>query len=148
MPRTIWWFEKLAWASLLLGSLVTVLDWKRLITNAVHRSLDTRIPIIFLERQYQAMSFSGAVTAMITIIVLLTLIWLIARRRKNWARWLYAVFLAVPVATIIRLFDVPSVGPTVSALSVVQGIVQVATVVMLFLPSASPWFEKPLDPQN
>ena len=144
MPKSVWWFEKLAWASLLLGSLVALLDWKRLITNAVHRALNTRIPIIFLEREYNTMSFAMGAIAIITIIVLLILIWLTARRRKNWARWLYAVSVAVPLPTLLRLPDMLSANPAVAELSIVQGIVQIATVVMLFFPTARLWFAKPV----
>ena len=143
MPKSVWWFEKLAWGSLLLGSLVSLLDWKRLITNAVHRSLNTRIPIIFLEREYNTMSFAMGAVAIITIIMLLILIWLTVRRRKNWARWVYAVSLAVPLATLLRLPDMLSANPTVAALSIIQGLLQIATVVMLFLPSARVWFAPP-----
>jgi uncharacterized protein (TIGR03382 family) len=144
MPKSVWWFEKLMWVSLLLGGVVFSLDWKRVVAKAVHQGANARIPDSLLRTEFEAMTVGAAVTAILTFIVLLILVWLVARRRINWLRWLFGVLfvVALPFA-LLQLVDTFSANPIAGALSSVQLVLQLVALVLVFLPSARPWFTKP-----
>ena len=144
MPRSVWWFEKLMWVSLLVGVAKGVLDWDRMVLEAVRQGANAHIPAYYLRTQIQAMSHVMVVIAVVALLVLVLIVWLIARQRKNWARWIFAVLfvLGVPFA-FVQLPNVLSANPTAGALSLVQLVLQVAALVLIFLPDARPWFTRP-----
>jgi uncharacterized membrane protein len=83
------------------------------------------------------------VTAIATIIALLILIRLAARRRMNWARLLFGVACVVGLVTLLQLPEALSANPTAAALSIAGSVLQLVALVLVFLPSARPWFVKP-----
>jgi hypothetical protein len=135
----VWWFEKLMWVSLLLGGVIAVLDWDRLLHKAAadaYRYGD-RVGI-------QAASFTMTVIAICTALVMLLLVWLIARRRMNWARWvLAAMFVLGSPSAFIGLPAMLSANPAAGALSLVQLATQIAALALVFSPNARPWFARP-----
>jgi hypothetical protein len=145
MSRFVWWFEKLMWVSMLVGAIGFALDWDRLMIRLVQRGADAHIPVYYLRFRIQAMSVAMSVVAVVTLLVLLILVWLIARRRMNWARWVYATLfvLGLPYA-VIQLPDMLSANPTAGALSGVQLALQLTALVLVFSPSARPWFTRPV----
>jgi hypothetical protein len=143
MPRSVWWFEKLAWGSLLLGGLVASPDWKRIVAKGVHQGGNAHIPDYLLTEEFKVMSIVAFFTAVATFLVMLLLVWLAARRRINWVRWLLAALLVLGGPSVFaNLKEVLSVNPTVAVLESLQVVLQVAALVLVFLPSARPWFWK------
>jgi len=138
MPRSVWWFEKLIWATLLLGPVIAWLDWDRLLRKAAPKAYLYRDPIAA-----KAASFSMTVIAIVTLLVMLLLVWLIARRRMNWARWIFAALfvLGAPFA-LMGYPEMFSANPAAGALSVAQLVMQIAALALVFSPSARPWFAR------
>jgi uncharacterized membrane protein len=136
MPKSVWWFEKLMWLSLLLGVVVAWLDWDRIISEAQEAA--GAMPI--------AVQTVSIFTIVITIAVMLGLVFLIARVRQNWARWVFAVLFVLGLPfVVLKLPADLSANPTAGALSVVQLVMQVTALVLIFVPSARPWFAKRVD---
>jgi len=73
MPKSIAWFERLAYLSLVLSVLSQALHWS------------------FVQNAFGQNSYLYPVSAAITLAVQVMLIWLTARRRTNWARWMWIV---------------------------------------------------------
>jgi hypothetical protein len=73
MPKSIAWFERLAYLSLVVGGVSLALHWS-LVQSAFGRD-----------------SYIYPISATITLGVQVMLIWLTARRRTNWARWMWIV---------------------------------------------------------
>ena len=80
----------------------------------------------------------------------LLILWLIAYRTKNIARW---IFVGLVVLTIVALIsDLPHAldyGAVSLALSLIQQLLCVAEIVLLFRPDAGAWFAgvRPVDPE-
>ena len=121
MPGNVVWFERLAYVSLALALLVVALDFDNVAKAAP-------APILV-----GALLFAIGLTAL--------LIWLIARRRQNWGRWLFlALFvLGLPyfVGNLMRqsLLSVP--------ISLLQAVMQGVALFFIFTGDAKPWFDRP-----
>jgi len=136
MPKPVWWFEKLMWISLLLGIVAFWVRWEasKAKWGVPDFAMQASIPI-----------------GVFTITVVLVLIFLIARLRQNWARFVFAALfiLGLPFAVMNLVHNLPdllSAGPTAIALWIVQGALQLAAMVLIYLPGADPWFTKPAEP--
>ena len=68
-------------------------------------------------------------------------IWLIARRRKNWARWVWLVFfiLGIPLA-LPTLGRVLRSGPIAATLMCAQNLAQIVALYLVFTGNAREWF--------
>ena len=144
MPKPVWWFEKLMWGSLLLIGLIGPLDWNRLLSKAVHQGANAHIPDSLLTAEFKAASVVMFCSAVAIVLLLLTLVWLIARRRIGWVRWLVGVMFVLGLPSVFA--DLPaafSVSPIVAVLKTAQMVLQMAALVLIFLPSARPWYTKP-----
>ena len=73
MPKSIAWFERLAYLSLVVGAASLVLHW------SLVRSI------------FGQNSYVYPISAAVTLAAQVMLIWLTARRRTNWARWMWIV---------------------------------------------------------
>jgi hypothetical protein len=80
----------------------------------------------------------------------LLFIWLIARRRKNWARWLYLVSLLMTLPGSFKYFgELDSVG---KAFSLVHLTITTMALIFIFTGDARDWFRStrlnssPIDP--
>lgn len=128
MPRNVVVFERLMYAALIIGLLNLILDASR----------QSELPEI------QAAGGFGVVAAVAVAALglLLLLIWLIARKRKNWARWLLVGFFVIGLwPTLQNVGSVLAANPPVGLLSVAQLVIQTAAIVFLFSGDARPWFE-------
>jgi len=64
-----------------------------------------------------------------------------AYRGRNWARWVHAgIFLVGAIAYVPKLIVSFQVVPVVGALNLIFTIVQIASVVMLFIPQSNVWY--------
>jgi uncharacterized membrane protein len=128
MPRNVARFEQLIYASLVVRLITAIVDFGRL--SAVASPL----------------SIIAAAVAGFAIIALLA--WLIARRRKRWARRvLLALFLLGlpfvilgPFVTEVGGMALARPGLFVVSLSALETIAQVAALIFVFTGDAKPWF--------
>ncbi len=86
LPKNVWWFEVLLYASLTLDSLSV--------------AFQDRTPTASMTEQMITMS---TLLALGLIVLLCYFVWLAARRRKNWPRW---VLVAALVLSMISLAQV------------------------------------------
>src|SRR6266851_10248280 len=105
MPSNVARFEQLMYLSLGIGVIQSLLRWNRLVA--------------------QASAMGGAKFVLfgqiVTFALLVLLIWLIARRRKNWARWLMLVMFVSGLPFSVHMFrQMFPAEPLTVALSFVQ----------------------------
>jgi hypothetical protein len=128
MPKNVVIFERLMYAAVTIGLLNLILDASR----------QSELPEI------QAAGGFGvvALVALVALGLLLVLMWLIARKRKNWARWLFVGFFVIGLwPTLQNVAVVLEANPPVGLLSVAQIVVQMAAIFFIFSGDAGPWFE-------
>lgn len=129
MPRSVALFERLMYASLALSLLVIGLDGTRM----------AALP------EVQASGGIGFLiaTGLFTVAILMLFIWLIARRRKNWARIVFVVLFVLGLIPFAQNFvNVLAANPLAAAVSALQMLLQVAALFFVFSSSARPWFKK------
>lgn len=121
MPTSVVWFERLAYASLGLGFVALALDYDNLSRLAPPAAL---VGVLLL-----------------TIAAMALLIWLIARQRQGWARWvLLALFLIGLPYFFTNLLRQSLVSVPVSLL---QTVLQGVALFYVFTGDARPWFVRP-----
>lgn len=123
MPSNVVWFERLMIGAVLLGLVGALLLW-------------LRVP---------AGSVTDIVVAVIVIVVnfglALLLIWLVARRRKGWVRYIIAaLFLLGLLPAIGSLPDELRAQPIEGALTALQLVLQAVALVLVFTGNAAAWF--------
>ncbi len=129
MPGNVVLFERLMYASLCIGLLNLILDGPRLASTPEMEQLGG--PVFF------------AAVGLGTLAVLLLFIWLIARKGKNWARYLFAAMFVIGLwPTIQNIMGSLQANPPVAALSVAQIVIQSAALYFIFTGDSPPWFEK------
>lgn len=125
MPSNVTRFEQLAYLSLGIGIVVAALQYP---------------------------SLSGQAGAGFTLFVqafvlgfLFLLVWLIARRRKNWARWVLLILFLVGIPAYIPILsDMLLVSSLSGILSIVQLFTQGVALYLIFTGDAASWFKKTL----
>jgi hypothetical protein len=122
MPRTMVRFERLAYLSIVLGAL----------------------PIVIALRQ--GLDFFNAIVAAgvsVAYLIVAALIFTAARLRRNWARWVYSVLIALGVALNIRTFlqyrDVLGFD-LVASLDAASDVAAIASVYFAFSRPSNSWF--------
>lgn len=125
-PSNVVRFEQLMYLSLAIVPIQTFLQWGFLIDLA--HTVGRGAGFILITQ-----AFSIAVT--------LLFIWLIARRRKNWARWIWIILYIVGMLfTLPTLGRVLRNGPVVATLLCVQYLAQVVALYLIFTGNAREWF--------
>jgi peptidoglycan/LPS O-acetylase OafA/YrhL len=123
MPKNVARFEVLAYISIAIGVITSALEYQRFSTMAN--------PAFILLVQ------------LFVFLIFVLFIWLIARRRKNWARWLFLILFLLGLP-----FYIPSLAamiknnPISGLLSVVQMLIQGAAIFLVFSGDAKEWFRK------
>jgi hypothetical protein len=127
-PSNVVRFEQLMYLSLGIGAVQSILQWGRLV-NSAHAAGRGIGFIIFV----QAFVFAMEVL----------FIWLIARRRKNWARWVWLMIfvLGIPFAPAVLVRILSSSGPVAAALMCAQNLAQIVALFLIFTGSAREWFK-------
>ncbi|MEO8421043.1 MAG: hypothetical protein ABI457_07610 [Hyphomicrobium sp.] len=129
MPKNVLLFERLIYGSLFIGLLNIILDGPRQLESPE------------VQAAGGAPFFYGV--AFITLAVFVLLVWLIARRGKNWARWLFAVLFLVGLLPAYQNFlKLLEAHLLVASLCVVQLVLQLAALYFIFTGDARPWFAK------
>jgi hypothetical protein len=131
MPSNVARFEQLMYLSIAIGVIGSALEWNRLVLQADPVG---GAPFVLVVQ--------GLVIASEVI-----LIWLIARRRKNWARWLalisFLVGIPFGVNTYIELFQTNAL---VGILSTIQDLLQIIALYLIFTGNARDWFQFSSEP--
>ena len=86
IPKNVWWFEVLLYASLTL--------------DALSVAFQDRTPRADMTEQ---MINVATVMAAILILLLVYFVWLAARRRKNWPRWALAAALVLSTISLTQV---------------------------------------------
>jgi hypothetical protein len=124
-PSNVIWFERLMYLSIAIGIANTALNWNRLVA---------------LTKRFGGVVF-GVYVYVGAFAVMVSLIWLVARQAKNWARWLQLSLFVLGIPSDARLVghnlhDRPMVG----ALELVSTVLQVAALYLIFTGNAREWF--------
>src|SRR5262245_45530144 len=126
MPSNVAWFERLMIASIFVALAGVFLMWQRQGTFAVA----------------ELAVAAGLIIA--NFGVLLLLIWLVARRRQGWARYVIGALFALGLP--FALTNAPAelrAFPVEGALSLLALMMQGAALVLIFTGNARGWFAKP-----
>ena len=127
-PSPIATFERVVLLMLVLGIANTVLNWSRVEAMATARGLDSSV----LLAVYAA-----------AIALFLLLVWFVARKGSNVARWIYAVIivaaLALEAVGIVQGVELPA--PALIA-SMAQWVLALLSLWLLFRPDAGSWFAR------
>ncbi|HXN87115.1 MAG TPA: hypothetical protein VN867_13665 [Candidatus Binataceae bacterium] len=128
MPSNVARFEQLMYLAIAFGVIEAALNWNRAVLEADPVGGATFVVIV-----------QGSILLSDVI-----LIWLIARRRKNWARWLalisFLVEIPFRVNTYIDLFQTDAFAGVLSA---AQDLLQMIALYLVFTGDARDWFQHP-----
>ena len=86
IPRNVWWFEVLLYASLVL--------------DALSVAFQDRTPTASLSEQVIAVS---TLLALGLLLLLFYFVWLAARRKKSWPRWVLSAALALSLISLAQM---------------------------------------------
>jgi cell division protein FtsW (lipid II flippase) len=122
LPKNVFWFEVLLYGSLML--------------DALSVAVQDRTPTADMTEQ---MVTANTLIGGGMILLLLYFVWLAARRRKNWPRWVLAAAL---VLSVISLFQVVGTNGLEldSVIEVVSCILTAAGLYYSFTGDAKGWF--------
>lgn len=125
-PRSIVMFERIVIVSLLLGILNAYLSWDHLSAQVAAQG---------------ATSDSIITAQAIMTAIYLLLIWLIARKARPVAKWIYVVLTAIGVVIAVAgIGQTLTMGMASVAVSLFQNILLIASLWLLFRPDAKAWF--------
>src|ERR1700719_4769192 len=117
LPSNVARFEQLMYATLVIGLFNSVLTWNQSVAQA--RNLGGAYSVLFIQ--------------IFVFAFIMMFIWLIARRRKNWARWVLLVLFVLGIPAAVRLMGQWfRLEPVVGFLNLVQALVQVIALVLIF----------------
>jgi hypothetical protein len=126
LPSNVARFEQLMYLSLAIGLINATLTWDHNVAQA--SKLGGAYFVLFIQ--------------MFVISFIVLFIWLVARRYKNWARWVLLVLfvLGMPgtVGVVRQWFRLE---PVVGVLNLVQILIQVIALVYVFTGNARDWFK-------
>ena len=127
LPSNVARFEQLMYLTLVIGFINSALTWNHSVAQA--RNLGGAYFVLFIQ--------------IFVFAFIVMFIWLIARRRKNWARWVLLVLFVLGIPAAARLIGQWfRVEPVVGFLNLVQGLVQVIALVLVFTGNAREWFKR------
>jgi uncharacterized BrkB/YihY/UPF0761 family membrane protein len=122
LPRNVFWFEVLLYASLMLDALsVAVQD--RTPTTEMTEQMITANTLI-----------GGGM-----IVLLLYFVWLAARRRKNWPRWVLAAALVLSVISLFQVIGANGLELD-SVIEIVSCVLTAGGLYCSFTGDAKGWF--------
>ncbi len=129
MPSNVSWFEKLMYGSLALGLAVMLLDGARVVAKPEVQQMGG-LPFIFT-------------VGLFVLAIMALLVWLTARRRMNWARWVIAIFFVLGMFGFVpQLLETISANLAAGLLNITQALMQAAALFFVFTGNARPWFQK------
>lgn len=125
-PDSVVWYERLAWAAVATG----------LATSAANPAL--------LARNYERYANGFLAFGALSITAQLVWIWLVARKRQNWARWISLVTLLIGIPVV--LWDNEERLQLLGAISAIfwyaAYVLHLISVLFLFRGDAREWFSR------
>jgi protein-S-isoprenylcysteine O-methyltransferase Ste14 len=122
VPRNVLWFEVLLYLSLML--------------DAVSVAFQDRTPSREMTDQ---MIMAATIVAGAMIVLLVYFVWLAARQRKNWPRWVLAAALVLSVISLAQVIGDNGLELD-SAIEIVSCILTAAGLYFSFTGDAQGWF--------
>jgi len=122
-PKNVWWFEILLYASLVL--------------DAVTVAFDDRTPTPDLSEQ---MITVRTIYALVILVLVFCLIWLAARRRKGWPRWVLSALFAVSLSSLAQMIVEQGLGLAVFV-NIVSSVLTALGLYLSFTGDAKDWFD-------
>ncbi|MGD0672821.1 MAG: hypothetical protein ABSB13_12130 [Candidatus Binatus sp.] len=128
-PSNVVRFEQLMYISLGIGVIQSILHWNRSVSNARVAGLGGAGFVLFIQ--------------FFVLAIIVLFIWLIARRRKNWARWVWLslFILGLPFA-FPELSRLLRSGLIVATLVCAQNLAQIVALYLIFTGNAREWFAR------
>jgi hypothetical protein len=124
-PWSIVWFERIAWAALVVNIALLVANWTMI--AKLYSKYPTSFPIM--------------IVCMFAIQLLW--IWLIARRRKNWARWTLVVVMLYGITSSVLNYDKPLwANATAEVANYLTCVIWLVAISLLFRSDASEWLSR------
>lgn len=137
-PRSIIWFERFFWGSILIGFLSAGFAWNDIAREIESDAVSSTTGIVFL-----------AIIFAITIGISIAFWYFIARRGSNIAKWIYTVWMGLgSLWTLVTLVDPAAVRGAALAASLISTLLTLASIACLFRPDAAAWLtgKAPVDP--
>src|SRR5689334_19469315 len=122
-PKNVWWFEILLYASLVLDALTV--------------AFDDRTPTPELSEQ---MITVRTIYALVILVLVFVLIWLAARRRKGWPRWVLSALFAVSLSSLAQMIAEQGLGLSVFV-NIVSSVLTALGLYLSFTGDAKDWFD-------
>ena len=122
VPRNVLWFEALLYVSLMLDALSVVFQ--------------DRTPTAELTEQ---MILPATIVAGANILLLVYFVWLAARQRKNWPRWVLVAALLLSVISLFWLIGENGLELD-SSIGIVSCVLTAAGLYFSFTGDAGDWF--------
>lgn len=124
-PKSVIYYERFAWIALAIG-LASAAANPAMLAKYFDRS-----PFVY------PLMFAAAIAGQ------LLWIWLVARKRKNWARWISLVFILIGIPDMIWSFDERfRLNPIATVLFDASFALSAVSVMLLFRGDARAWFSK------
>jgi hypothetical protein len=123
VPKNVWWFEVLLYASLTL--------------DALSVAFQDRSPTVTMTEQ---MINVATLMAAAMILLLFYLVWLAARRRKNWPRWVLVAALALSLVSLVQVISESGLQLD-SAIDAVSCALTALGLYYAFTGDAKDWFD-------
>ena len=128
-PTSIVIFERLFWASILLGLLITYLSW------------DATVADVQLQPDVQLGQGFVAAVAVVGLAIQLVLWYFIARQPSLVVKWIFVVLFALGVLGVIFNFiSGAALGEISTILTILAYVLRGLATWMLFRPDARIWF--------
>ena len=122
IPRNVLWFEALLYVSLML--------------DALSVAFQDRTPTAELTEQ---MILAATMVAGAMILLLVYFVWLAARQRKNWPRWVLAAALLLSVISLFQVIGENGLELD-SGIEIVSCVLTAAGLYFSFTGDARGWF--------
>jgi hypothetical protein len=122
LPRNVFWFEVLLYASLML--------------DALSVAVQDRTPTAEVTEQ---MIMANTLIGGGMILLLLYFVWLAARRRKNWPRWVLGAALVLSVISLLQVIGASGFELD-SVIEIVSCVLTAAGLYYSFTGDAKGWF--------
>jgi hypothetical protein len=123
VPKNVWWFEVLLYASLTL--------------DALSVAFQDRSPTVTMTEQ---MINVATLMAAAMILLLFYLVWLAARRRKNWPRWVLVAALGLSLVSLVQVISESGLQLD-SAIDAVSCVLTALGLYFGFTGDAKDWFD-------
>jgi branched-subunit amino acid permease len=122
VPKNVWWFEVLLYASLILDALSVAFQDRTPRADMTEQMIDV-----------------ATVMAAGLILLLVYFVWLAAHRRKNWPRWALAAALVLSMISLTQVIGASGLQFD-SAVDVVSCALTAAGLYFSFTGDAKGWF--------